>query len=282
MTLLLALLALAAYFALPDEWRRLAGRPVALWLDWTAQFPASLSAGVRLALTLLIPMVVLAIVLQALREVGLSLLVFVPGAIVLMAVFGDITLPGAAQRHLEHWRTRSWAQPAADAEQADWVSDDVALVSELGEARKELLRESLHELFSPLFWFLLATPVAAVGYYLLRHAARQGSEETRVLAQGWLQLADWIPTRLLALSFALAGNFTATWNVIRERLLKPDAAGHELIDEAAAAAEPADIDTRAEPAAALADALEGLQALMQRALIVWMVMLALHTLWPGA
>ncbi len=282
MTLLLALLALAAYFALPDDWRRLAARPAAAWLDWAAQLPVSLGGGVRLALTLLVPMVVLAIVLQALREVGLSLLVFLPSAFVLMAVFGDITLPGAAQRHLEHWRSRGWEQPAADAEQTDWVTDDVALGSELAEARSELLRESLHELFSPLFWFLLATPVAAVGYYLLRHAARRGSEETRVLAQNWLLLADWIPTRLLALSFALAGNFTATWEVIRERLLKPDAAGHELIDEAAMAAEPAAIDTRAEPAAALGEALDGLQSLMQRALIVWMVMLALHTLWPGA
>ncbi len=282
MTLLLALLALAAYFALPEDWRRLAGRPAMTWLDWTEQLPASLGGGVRLALTLLIPMVVLAILLQALREVGLSLLVIVPSALVLASVFGDVSLPGAAQRHLAHWQSRSWAQPPADHEQTDWVTDDVALASELGEARSELLRESLHELFSPLFWFLLATPVAAVGYYLLRQAAKRSDEETRVLAQNWLQLADWIPTRLLALSFALAGNFTATWEVIRERLLKPDAEGHALIDEAAAAAEPAEIDVRAEPAAALAEALDGLQSLMQRALIVWMVMLALHTLWPGA
>lgn len=282
MTLLLALLALAAYFALPEDWRRLSGRPAATWLDWTAQLPVSLSGGVRLALTLLIPMVVLAILLQALREVGLSLLVIVPSALVLMAIFGDITQPGAARRHLAHWQAREWPQPPADHEQTDWVTDDVALASELGEARSELLRESLRELFSPLFWFLMATPVAAAGYYLLRLAARHGSEETRVLAQSWLQLADWIPTRLLALSFALAGNFTATWDVIRERLLKPDAEGHALLDEAAAAAEPAELDLKAEPTAALTTAIDGLQSLMQRALIVWMVMLALHTLWPGA
>lgn len=282
MTLLLALLALAAYFALPEDWRRLSGRPAVTWLEWTAQLPVSLGGGVRLALTLLIPMVVLAILLQALREVGLSLLVFVPSALVLAVIFGDVTRPGAAERHLAHWQSRSWPQPPVDHEQTDWVTDDVALASELGEARNELLRESLHELFSPLFWFLMATPVAAAGYYLLRLAARNGSEETRVLAQSWLQLADWIPTRLLALSFALGGNFTATWEVIRERLLKPDAEGHALIDEAAAAAEPAELDLKAEPAVALADAIDGLQSLMQRALIVWMVMLALHTLWPGA
>lgn len=281
MTLLLALLALAAYFALPDDWRRLVARPAVIWQDWTGQLPASLSAGIRLALYLIIPMVVLAILLQALREVGLSLLVFVPSAIVLAVIFGDITQPGALQRHKARWQSQSWEQPPVDDEQTDWVSDDVALAAELGDSRSELLRESLHELFSPLFWFLLATPVAAVGYYLLRQTARSGDEAERTLAQSWLQLADWIPTRLLALSFALAGNFTATWEVIRERLLKPDAAGHELIDEAAAAAEPAALDAGAEPAAALDDALGGLQALIQRALIVWMVMLALHTLWPG-
>ena len=84
------------------------------------------------------------------------------------------------------------------------------------------------------------------------------------------------------MSFALAGNFTSTWNVIRERLLRPDAEGHVLIDEAAAAAEPVDLDASAEPSAALTEAMTGLQALLQRALIVWMVMLSLHTLWPGA
>lgn len=281
MTLLLALLALAAYFALPDDWRSQAARPATVWADMADRLPSSLGGGIRLALCLLLPMVVLAIILQALREVGLSLLVFLPAALVLIAIFGDITTPGAVARHLAHWQSRDWAQPDADAEQNDWVTDDVALSAELGEARGELLRESLRELFSPLFWFLLATPVAALGYYLLRRVARDGQEEIRVLALRWLELADWIPTRLLALSFALAGNFTATWEVIRERLLKPDAEGHALIDEAAAAAEPASLDRTLAPAAALTEALDGLQALLQRALVVWMVMLALHTLWPG-
>lgn len=278
MTLLLALLALAAYFALPPDWRKLAGHPADVWLEWCDQLPEKLSPGIRLALSLLIPMVVLAVLLQALREVGLALLVFIPSAIVLMGLFGDATTPDAATRHRGE---TGRSAPVGDDEQHDWVTPEVELVGRVAQARGELLRESLHELFSPLFWFLLATPVAALGYYILRLAAYEGSEDTRRLAGSWLVLADWIPTRLLALSFALAGNFTATWEVIRERLLKPDAAGHELIDEAAAAAEPIDL-SGASPADALNDALTGMQALLQRALIVWMVMLALHTLWPGA
>lgn len=277
MTLLLALLALAAYFALPPDWRKLAGHPADVWLEWCDQLPEKLSPGIRLALSLLIPMVVLAVLLQALREVGLALLVFIPSAIVLMALFGDATTPDAATRHVGS--ALNSYETGDDDEQHDWVTPEVELLGTLAQARAELLRESLHELFSPLFWFLLATPVAALGYYILRLAAYEGSEDTRCLANSWLVLADWIPTRLLALSFALAGNFTATWEVIRERLLKPDAAGHELIDEAAAAAEPVEID--GPPALVMSESMAGLQALLQRALIVWLVMLALHTLWPG-
>lgn len=282
MSLLLALLALAGYFALPEDWRRVAGAPGDRWLAWCAQLPTSLSVGLRLALIMLIPMVILAVALQALRELGLSLLVFLPSALVLLVIFGDVAQPQAAARHLAHWQSRPWATPTPDAEQNDWVTPDLALGSELADARKDMLRESLQELFSPLFWFLLATPVAALGYYTLRLAEREGEPAMQDLARHWLTLADWIPTRLLALSFALAGNFTATWNVIRERLLRPDAEGHVLIDEAAEAAEPVDLDAGVEPSVALAEAMTGLQALLQRALIVWMVMLALHTLWPGA
>lgn len=282
MTLLLALVALAAYFALPDDWRSLCGRAADTWLSWCAQLPRSLSPGLRLALGLIIPMVLLAIMLQALREVGLSLFVLVPSAIVLVVIFGDASHPPALQRFIASWQARQWPMPDVDEEQTDWVTPHLALDGELAEARQVLLRESLHELFAPLFWFLLASPVAALGYYLLRMTALEGEDETRALAQRWLLLADWIPTRLLALSFALAGNFNATWAIIKDRLLQPDAEGHALIDEAAAAAEPAELSPDQLPLDALGSALEGLQALMQRALIVWMVMLALHTLWPGA
>ena len=282
MSLLLALLAVAAYFALPADWRQATSRAGNQWLNLCDQSLSKLSEGVRLALTLLSPMVVLAVCLQALKELGLSLLVFVPSALVLAVIFGDVAQPNAATKHLARWQQRPWATPMPDDEQNDWVTPDLALSAELAEARKDILRDALQQLFSPLFWFLLASPVAALGYYLLRLAGRQDEPDNQGLANHWLTLADWIPTRLLALSFALAGNFNATWDVIRERLLKPDAPGHELIDEAAEAAEPADLDTNGDPTEALSEAMAGLQALLQRALIVWMVMLALHTLWPGA
>jgi membrane protein required for beta-lactamase induction len=291
MSLLLALIALAAYFAMPDDWRRLLSQPGQSWLRLMESLPAALPVPVRLVMAIVMPMLVLLVFIQGLREVGLSLLVFFPAAVVLIIIFSDISLPRALERFALMWQRQYAPENEEGAEyqstliaddQHDWVTDEVTLDTELHQARTFLLRESLHELFSPLFWFLLAGPVAALGYYLLRLMVGHAREEARQVALAWLHIADWIPTRLLAMSFALAGNFTATWAVIREQLLKSDANGHELIDVAAQAAEPEGLDDDIEsPHLNLVASLTRVQALIQRSLIVWMVFLALKTLWPG-
>ena len=78
MTLLLALIALAAYFAMPDDWRRLLSQPGQSWLRLMESLPAVLPVPVRLVMAIVIPMLVLLVLIQGLREVGLSLLVFLP------------------------------------------------------------------------------------------------------------------------------------------------------------------------------------------------------------
>lgn len=286
MTLLLALLSLAAYFAMPAEWRVPAARPGTTWLQVSARLPASIAVGVRLALILIIPMVVLGIILQAFREVGLSVLTLLPAALVLLMVFGDSQQPVAAPVSPDDGDDDHGDEHVPDVTDSAMVRDAVEVSATnvrelLLQARRRVLSGQLTELFSPLFWLLLASPVAALGYYLVRRAEQHPEEAVRDLATRWRDLADWLPTRLLALSLALAGNFKDTWQVIRERLLKPEVASAELLDQAAEAAEPADLDVTLSPSVGLEQALLELSALLQRALIVWMVMLALHTLWPG-
>lgn len=286
MTLLLALLSLAAYFAMPAEWLVPAARPGTTWLQVSARLPASIAVGVRLALILIIPMVVLGIILQAFREVGLSVLTLLPAALVLLVVFGDSQQPVAAPVSPVDGDDDHGDEHVPDVTDSAMVRDAVEVSATnvrelLLQARRRVLSGQLTELFSPLFWLLLASPVAALGYYLVRRAEQHPEEAVRDLATRWRDLADWLPTRLLALSLALAGNFKDTWQVIRERLLKPEVASAELLDQAAEAAEPADLDVTLSPSVGLEQALLELSALLQRALIVWMVMLALHTLWPG-
>jgi AmpE protein len=97
-----------------------------------------------------------------------------------------------------------------------WLPDDAATaVSALhptpesqrpapGEER--LLYCGYQRWFAPLFYFLLLGPIAAVAYrsvYLFAVSGRAGRYRDVLV---W---ADWIPVRLLALSFAVTGDFVA-------------------------------------------------------------------------
>ena len=279
MTLLLALIAIAAYFSMPEEWRLRLSGPLPHWLSWSRALP--LSNGLRLAIAVIVPMIILAVALQLLDELT-SIFVFLLSALVVAAIFGDSQANRIFQQNQAGWTS------------SEWPSDDELLENALSLARQHHLRSQLHELFAPLFWLLLATPVAALGYYLLRRAAfdeaakatdaelrDDAAEAEESLALACLRLADWIPARLLALSFALAGNFTSTWSVISGRMLRAETVAYELIDAAAEAAEPIAIDPSLTPAVGLATAMHQLESLLQRALVVWMVFLAVKTLWPG-
>lgn len=295
MTLLLALVALAAYFSLPEEWRLRLSSPLPRWLSWS--YGLALSGGLRLAIATIVPMIILAVATQMLQELT-SLFAFLLSVIVVITIFGDSQAQRVAQQHRAEW------------ESSEWPTDDELLANALSLARQHQLRSQLNELFAPLLWLLLATPIAALGYYILRHIAltepsqeqmKAAQEPTQMdpesqmstgaeaslsvhkesLALTCLHLADWIPSRLLALSFALAGNFTATWAVIKGRLLSTEVVTYELIDRAAEAAEPISIDPSLSPAVGLAAAMYQLDSLLQRALVVWMVFLAVKTLWPG-
>ena len=93
---------------------------------------------------------------------------------------------------------------AADVVRGLWLpcpepSDDTA-------AQQRLLYCGFQRWFAPLFYFLALGPVAAVAYRLIQlyAVADRGG-----LYRDFLRLADWVPVRLLALSFALTGDFVA-------------------------------------------------------------------------
>lgn len=60
--------------------------------------------------------------------------------------------------------------------------------------------------FAPLFFFLLGGPVAAVLYRVVVILAAADRDSVYQRCLGWI---DWAPARLLALSFALTGDFIA-------------------------------------------------------------------------
>lgn len=233
-----------------------------------------------LAFVVLLPTLVVAALVTLLAGVWHSLFVHVVSLLVLLVVLLDRRQPDVMQREREAW-LRVDEEHRALLVQTDPATLAAAAATEFARVRRALLEEQLHELFAPLFWYLLLGPIAAIAYYFLRLAAEADDGAARK-ARELLHFADWPVARLLALSFALAGDFVATWGHWRGQVLNAGVEAGALLDESAAAAQPVDLTLSQgqTPGAVMSQGLQVIAALLQRALVIWIVLLALHTLWP--
>lgn len=235
------------------------------------------AAPLVMTLTVLLPALLLAIFLNVFDGAWQRVLESVIGLIVLALIVLDQRQPGMLAQINAQWQARAW--PTEASVQSMLVAP-VMIDRELVPARQALLETQLRELFAPLFWFLLLGPVAALAYHLLRLMAESEEEATPAYARKLLHYAEWPVARVLALSFALAGDFTTTWQYWLENVLDREIAALDLLDESMVRAQSVDLKGAPDTptAALLSQALGSLQALLQRTLVLWIVLLALHTL----
>ncbi|MDP2285072.1 MAG: regulatory signaling modulator protein AmpE [Pseudohongiella sp.] len=146
-----------------------------------------------------------------------------------------------------------------------------------------VLVTSFRRIFAVLFWYILFGPLGALFYLLLQQLIATGgllqTGRSDAVAERLLAILEWVPVRMVALAFALAGDFVATFKVIKSRIfdqLDPDS-GLDLLKESAAAAMMTservgkDIDFAARASAELRE----LRGLLMRTHVVWVVVLAL-------
>ncbi|MFN3544941.1 MAG: CobD/CbiB family protein [Thiobacillus sp.] len=105
----------------------------------------------------------------------------------------------AARERLAAWRHSDTSQMSAD---------EIARVT-----IEQTLAASHRQMFGVLFWFVILVPLGPVGAVLFRAASILGRhwEGTRglfgVFAQRAFHAMNWLPARLTALTYAVAGNF---------------------------------------------------------------------------
>lgn len=229
-------------------------------------------------LSVLLPALVLAMLLSLPGGLWQRLVGGVAGLLVLALVLLDQRQPSVGQHYRAVWHSRIW--PTDTSAQSGLLAAGLVADSEMAPARRDLIEESLRQLFAPLFWFLLLGPVGALTYYLLRLNAEADDGAAVQLARRMLSLAEWPVARVLALTFALAGDFVSTWQHLQEQLLLRDVPAVDLLDESVSRAQPVTLAmTVDEPLSeTLGRGLQLVEALLQRSLILWVVLLALHTL----
>ena len=252
---------------------------ILLWSPWYRGFPrdvlrdwvrraARVGRGwgtVALVLALLLPLGLLLWLAQGLAYGVVTLLLHV--VLLLCCVGRHDPLRSMGADFLGAWERGDQAAAALVAEQQLGLSGEQA-EDLLAQVRSRMAALCLQDYFVPAFWYLLLGPLGALGYRLMELTRQQWGHSASQPAGILVHALEWIPARLLALSFALVGQFDATLRTLRGVAAEWELSAGELVTRCAAAAV---VPSLAEPPAG---ALEDTRQLLLRAMLAWAVIIA--------
>ena len=262
-------------------------------------------------LVLALPTLSLSLLLVLIYGVALGLVTLLVHVAVLLALFDHVNVNGLTTRYLDSWRRgdyesaflllqQRWHQVSLDN------CDDRSSLHE--EFCRFLLSSFFERLFAVLFWYVLLGPVGALFYHLgflyrsrvSPHVAIHASE----LVLRVVYLLEWLPARLLGLTFSLAGDFVAAFARLRVVMLDLDRSAVSVVHACALAALGAtqrmllvreEVGDAGEATTVLIDAentldeaafgpyagqqIEALLALLHRSQVIWVSALALLALY---
>ncbi|MCP3906644.1 MAG: regulatory signaling modulator protein AmpE [Oceanicoccus sp.] len=264
--------------------------------DWFYQFneniPQRLSlAELRLLAAIGIPAVGVFLLQDLLESVLFGLLSLIFYVTVLLFSLGRGDFNQSLQNYLASWNKGDFegaynkATAIGDFEQSETSVDHVALHEHV---RRAFLHEGFERWFAVVFWFLVLGPVGAVIYRLGYLAGRHDSfkSDDKSLALQWLHYFDWVPVRLLALSFSMTGNFVSSFNRYWSSILDNQPTS-ELLDQCAVAAISGSDASQVNPTDKEhfidygREELLTLQSLLSRSVIFWVIIIAVVTLIAG-
>jgi AmpE protein len=268
----------------------------------------SLRWSAALLLTYGVPLLLLAILLWFLQGRALGVPTMIVHILVLLVAF-DRTQPGnMAKQFLRHWKegdsqacAKFLQQQLATPEAAHLESSDA-----MGEFFSRLFVYRYFErLFVMFFWYMLTGPLVILFAYItyqLRdsHHEDQPEEEVEFVSLV-IAVLEWLPVRLLALTFSLAGNFVHCFESFKRTFWTFDRAADtagtlysysrcaltgivrqaDHADEEGEQGDQADSESAAVESSARArkaTEIEALVSLMERSQAIWLVLLALLTI----
>jgi AmpE protein len=227
-----------------------------------------------LALLVLAPVALLVLLLHVLEPVAYGLLALPLHLLVLLYSLGRGDVKAALGPFRDAWR-RGDDQAALHVAERDLglaADDSEGLIKRV---QGHLLWQAYQSFFAVIFWYFLLGPGAALAYRLLALSADNSRQPGLQGLAGQLRHAlDWLPVRVVALSFALVGNFVAVTRVMLHALLDWQASAAQLVAQVGRVAD--DIPEQESRQQGL-EHLDSLWELLLRCAVLWYACFALWT-----
>ena len=264
--------------------RRIAGNAAAWWPS--------------LALIYAIPLLSLALPLWLVRDQAFGLPTMLVHILVVLLAFDRIQMRKLSREFLALW-SEGDREATLDFLRRRFPKARGREFANDGEIayffRKRLIYRSFEKMFVQFFWYMAAGPYGVLASYVTYQLRDSGDEHTHPKLTGTIEFIihalEWIPLRLVALTFSLAGNFVHCFNQLKQSFWEFDRAvdNDSLLYSFAGfalfggiARETADGEEREGTAAGggnhQAWEIESLQALLERCQILWLGILALFTI----
>ena len=248
---------------------------------WTGKVLGSgLSGWAAFALLVGAPVVATVLVLDALEPLLFGLLWIVAAAALLLYSFGRSDFATLIERYRAYCASgdfeAAWLYLKTELpviEESEDVPDSRALHRQVTGA---LVYEGYQRWFGVIFYFVLLGPAAALAYRLLQMASRG---EFAGQAKQCLTVADWLPARVLALTFSLAGDFVGSRAALAKAAPGSGVSARDLLQtvSGAAIAQPSLAVTAADNGfgSAAAEETSELASLFVRCSACWLVVVSL-------
>ena len=243
-------------------------------IDFLSIFRSQISdedegSSARTALILVVaPSVVFALLYILVEGVFGGAAMLLLGTAALFFAFGREDFPTLTQRFLARARVGDNEGAAMVIESAggDSSADDVDDFGDVAASFFSVM--ALQRWFGPVIYFLLLGPVGAVAYRL----ALLTQETKTPLSDSLMRLLEWLPSRLLVLSFSVFGDFDKSIEHLTGKGMTLDVDTGDFMQDAVDAA------VTPESEASVYDRLAGTFHLLERSFLLWLGAVALLVL----
>ena len=166
-------------------------------------------------------LLILAIQLQ-LSNILFNLPVFVFGIIVFIYCLGPACLSSDVEAYINARENGDEDEALHYAESITGKNPSTAPDQQTIDVTHSILYIANERVFSTIFWFVILGPSGAILYRLISELSKQEIDSLSSLSNFIHSIMAWAPARMLAIGYALTGNFDHAYNGYKSRVINSD------------------------------------------------------------